>query len=451
MRRHARWLAPLLLATALIGGTLPADAAPARRTVDYAWRGVNAFGSAPKLGQPEWVAEPLTAMARTPSGKGYWLASADGGVFTFGDARFLGSAGGLPLQSPVIAMAGTPSGNGYWLLAADGGVFTFGDARFFGSTGGMRLNQPIVAMAATPSGHGYWLVAADGGVFTFGDARFLGSTGGIQLVSPVVGMAATPSGHGYWLVAGDGGIFTFGDAPFRGSAVNALPDGATGMARTSDGQGYWILGYDGSVVTKGTARSFGGTSSPLPQVPARGIVAMPDDGGYWIFAPDGVRTLFVGGPSRGGGPLGDELVAIAASQLGANPAASPYCNPYGACMSWCAIFLTWVWQQGGVGIPTYAFTGSVWNWAAARGRARPANGGANLGDAIFFGTGPQTVWTSVHVSMVAARWPDGTVITIDGNSGPGPEGRHNVVTRRPFNPANARATAGMPVYAIATP
>ena len=29
-------------------------------------------------------------------------------------------------------------GNGYWLVAADGGIFSFGDAKFFGSTGGMR-------------------------------------------------------------------------------------------------------------------------------------------------------------------------------------------------------------------------------------------------------------------------------------------------------------------------
>ena len=37
-------------------------------------------------------------------------------------------------------MAPTPNGKGYWLLASDGGVFTFGNARFFGSTGDLRLN-----------------------------------------------------------------------------------------------------------------------------------------------------------------------------------------------------------------------------------------------------------------------------------------------------------------------
>ena len=35
-----------------------------------------------------------------------------------------------------------PTGHGYWLVAADGGIFTFGDAHFYGSTGDLRLNQP---------------------------------------------------------------------------------------------------------------------------------------------------------------------------------------------------------------------------------------------------------------------------------------------------------------------
>ncbi|MEA2566097.1 MAG: hypothetical protein QOD49_1274, partial [Actinomycetota bacterium] len=76
-----------------------------------------------------------------------------------------------------------------WLIASDGGVFTFGDAAFFGSTGGMALNKPIVAAAASPSGNGYWLIASDGGVFTFGDAPFLGSTGGMTLHKPSVSVA----------------------------------------------------------------------------------------------------------------------------------------------------------------------------------------------------------------------------------------------------------------------
>ena len=72
-------------------------------------------------------------------------------------------------------MAATPDGKGYWLVASDGGIFTYGDAAFYGSTGGLTLNRPIVAMAATPDGKGYWLVASDGGIFTYGDAAYYGS------------------------------------------------------------------------------------------------------------------------------------------------------------------------------------------------------------------------------------------------------------------------------------
>jgi hypothetical protein len=72
-------------------------------------------------------------------------------------------------------MAATPDGQGYWLVASDGGVFTFGDATFFGSAAGVHLNQPVDGIEATPDGRGYWLAAADGGVFTYGDAGFLGA------------------------------------------------------------------------------------------------------------------------------------------------------------------------------------------------------------------------------------------------------------------------------------
>jgi hypothetical protein len=45
-------------------------------------------------------------------------------------------------------MARTRLGDGYWLVASDGGVFSYGDARFFGSTGDKKLNSPIVGMAS---------------------------------------------------------------------------------------------------------------------------------------------------------------------------------------------------------------------------------------------------------------------------------------------------------------
>ena len=120
------------------------------------------------------------------------------------------------------AIVAGPAGRGYWLLGEDGGVFSFGSARFHGSTGAMRLHAPVVGIAATPSGNGYWLVAKDGGVFSFGDAQFRGSTGGMHLVAPVGGIARDGTPHGYWLAAEDGGVFSFGSAHFQGSAAGLV-------------------------------------------------------------------------------------------------------------------------------------------------------------------------------------------------------------------------------------
>ena len=83
--------------------------------------------------------------------------------------------GGQPLNAPVVGMAATPSGQGYWLVAADGGIFDYGDAAFDGSTGAIHLNMPVVGMAAYGQDAGYWMVARDGGIFAFGGAPFLGS------------------------------------------------------------------------------------------------------------------------------------------------------------------------------------------------------------------------------------------------------------------------------------
>ena len=99
-------------------------------------------------------------------------------------------------------MTPTATGKGYWLLAADGGVFSFGDASFFGSTGGIRLNSPVISMAAGPGGVGYWLLASDGGVFSF-RVPFYGSVPGSGLCAMPTSrqIRSSSTGHGYWLLA----------------------------------------------------------------------------------------------------------------------------------------------------------------------------------------------------------------------------------------------------------
>ena len=234
---------------------------------------------------------------------GYWMTGSDGGVFTFGDAPYLGSTGGQHLNKPIVGMAPTPDGGGYWLVASDGGVFTFGDAQYFGSTGAQRLNKPIVGMAATSDGGGYWLVASDGGIFTLGDAQFMGSTGAQRLNKPIVGMASTLDDGGYWLVASDGGIFTFGDAPFMGS-TGALPlnKPVVGMAVTPFNDGYWLVASDGGIFTFGNARFFGSMGAQPLNRPIVGMAPAVDGAGYWLFASDG--GVFSFGSSLFAGSLG---------------------------------------------------------------------------------------------------------------------------------------------------
>lgn len=99
-----------------------------------------------------------------PNGDGYWLVKpSDGGVFAEDNAPFFGSLAGVPLNAPIVAAWATPSGNGYLLLAADGGVFAFGDAHFTDNYqrhtewhGGAR-----VFVGVEPHGDGYDLIAVE--------------------------------------------------------------------------------------------------------------------------------------------------------------------------------------------------------------------------------------------------------------------------------------------------
>ncbi len=225
---------------------------------------------------------------RGVSSHGYHLVASDGGIFSFGDAGFTGSAGGIRLNRPVVGMAPTHDGAGYWQVASDGGIFNYGDAGYYGSMGGRPLNAPIVGMAATPDGKGYWEVASDGGIFSFGDAHFYGSRGGQPLNRPIVGMASDATGHGYWLVASDGGIFSYGDASFHGSAGSLrLNAPVVGIAATNDGGGYWEVASDGGIFNYGDASFDGSTGGLSLAKPIVGIAATSDGGGYWLMASDG--------------------------------------------------------------------------------------------------------------------------------------------------------------------
>jgi hypothetical protein len=452
-------LTALIAGTASLGSARTAGAAVRPRV--YQGGGVIDFGDAQNIDPPigGQLSSVMVAMAADPAAseanQGYWLASADGGVFTEGSAPFFGSLGSLRLQGPIVSMAATPDGRGYWLAAMDGGVFSFGDAAFYGSMGGVRLNQPIVGMAATPDGKGYWLVAADGGIFSFGDAHFFGSTGGKPLVAPITGMAATSSGLGYWMVAADGGIFTFGDAPFFGSTGGkVLNDPVVGMAASPHDAGYLLVATDGGIFGFGNAPFFGSLGGgyggdPADVPPVAGIALTPDAQGYWLLEPDGWSYAFSNPPSPSPSATASAIVSAANSQVNSDPYPGDFCNPYGPCEEWCALFATWVWQRAGIPIPSYPFTGSIYDWAATNTGVLPPTAAPVPGDAVLYGTGPSSAATSVHVGLVVQTWPDGAIVTIEGDAGPAPSGSLAVVVNGPYLPSQSSNYNGVPIYAFA--
>jgi len=498
---------------ALQPGSRPPRRAPALRLAVYPGGGVAAFGDAANVDPPPKSAydAPVVGIATDPGHQGYWVVSASGQVRSFGGVPNFGSIG-RRTEAPIVGIAALPDGQGYWLASADGQVYAFGAAKLYGSIPSVlgpnvKLNAPIVGIAATPSGQGYWLVGADGGIFTFGDARFLGSVPGVlgalslHLAAPIVGMAADPSGQGYWVVGADGGIFTFGSAPFLGSVPGVLGPSASlnapvvGMASTPGGHGYWLVAQDGGIFTFGSAPFLGSLGGKLPNDPVAGMAVAPGGKGYWLVEPDGfdyaferfgrlpvltsssavARTDAQGGPqvarsvttsastapessgtttgSAGfsGEALRQRIVEIAESQVA--PAADPgtWCNPYGPCVEWCSLFATWVWDQSGIPIPSYAFVGDTSNWAVRHGVFLPPSATPAPGDFLFYGTGPATPATAVHMGVVADVWPDGAISTVEGDAGPGPGGYLGVVVNGPFFPWQSTSYNGFPIYGYATP
>jgi ribosomal protein L24E len=131
---------------------------------------------------------PIVGIVPTPSGNGYWLVAKDGGIFDFGAAPFLGSiytygitglSGKHPLNAPIVGAIASPSGQGYYMVAADGGVFNFGDAKAAGSaydlgytglSGKNPLPAPVSSLMANTSGPGYYAICANGKILAIGGA-----------------------------------------------------------------------------------------------------------------------------------------------------------------------------------------------------------------------------------------------------------------------------------------
>jgi len=119
------------------------------------------------------------------TGKGYWLVTKTGNIYSFGDAKYLGAPG--PVGSAVTSAVRTPDGGGYWILLANGTVYGFGDAVAHGGpTTSVSATNPASAIFATSDGAGYWVASANGGVFSYGDAPFEGSMTGTKLNGQII-------------------------------------------------------------------------------------------------------------------------------------------------------------------------------------------------------------------------------------------------------------------------
>ena len=352
-------------------------------------------------------------------------------------------------------------------------------------------------MAPTPDGKGYWLVAIDGGVFAFGDAGFYGSMGGTPLNQPIVGMAATPDGKGYWLVAGGRRglrlrrrrlLRVDGRHPPRRRRSPAWPP-----PRTARATGWWpatggcspsatpcSTGRRGAKPLPGSDRRHGGHARrqglldggerrhrlPVrrrpelrldrdvqPMSPVSAIV--PHHRRQGLLAARARRLVAIRSrtrrPTRSARRQRSPLWPPARS-------APTRQRPGRVLQSLRAVRAVvralphlGVGSTPGIPVPSIPFTGNIYRMG---GRPRPDRARHGLpapGDAVLYGTGPQSTATSVHTGLVVQVWPDDAVVTVEGDAGPAPSGQlARSSTARSCSRTRRRTTA-CPVYAVAQP
>jgi hypothetical protein len=158
------------------------------------------------------------------------MVASDGGVFTFGDAQFEGSCPGIGgCSGAAVAVVPDATGKGYWLFTANGDSYAFGDALNIGPSppeapGGQ---PPTTAATRTPDGKGFWVLLSNGSVTSYGDAKFYGSCGSIGGCSgTTTALMAEDTGNGYWVATATGNVYTFGDVPYDGSMAGTRLNGA---------------------------------------------------------------------------------------------------------------------------------------------------------------------------------------------------------------------------------
>ena len=103
-------------------------------------------------------------------------------------AKFVAFAmtGAASMLAEAVHSVADTGNQGYWFVAADGGIFSFGDAKSFAPKLG---GSPVTGVAVSPDGDGLWVTRANGEVTGYGSVPSLGSVT-TALSQPVVGIAA---------------------------------------------------------------------------------------------------------------------------------------------------------------------------------------------------------------------------------------------------------------------
>lgn len=297
------------------------------------------WNSQPAIVDAASIPANIAGMARTASGNGYWLVGSNGGVYSFGDAQFYGSAVGHTASS-IVAMAARPQGDGYWILAQDGQVWKFPEDVSVQASG---WTANAVSIEATPSGAGFWALADDGAIVTNGDAPFNGN--GLNLSSsPFSAIGARPAG-GYWLLAQDGGVFTFGSGtPFYGSFVGLSSQPLVSLEVRPQGDGYWAVASDGGVFSSSGIPFYGSTGGGSQPYPFKSITSNPAGNGYWVTSQGGLVIAFGSAPYLGG-TAGGQSINASTSGAGAQWISADVTG-------WVANWASGVWANNGIMIDT---------------------------------------------------------------------------------------------------
>ncbi|GAA0517795.1 CHAP domain-containing protein [Saccharopolyspora thermophila] len=126
-----------------------------------------------------------------------------------------------------------------------------------------------------------------------------------------------------------------------------------------------------------------------------------------------------GKDERKGSAKAEKILENARKHLGYHEGANNR-NKWGPTgQPWCSYFATSMWQDAGVDIPKYGFSGDVYKWGEKHGTAYDADAlakQARPGDALLFGSGPDSPATSKHIGIIE-KVEGNKITTIEGNSG----------------------------------